>query len=172
MPTEELFSEHQYFRQIWLWALIVGVNGLIIFGVVSQVFFGETFGANPASSIELILVTSGALLLTVLFAFVRLDTAIEKDGVYYRFFPFQWHYKQISWDRISKSFVRQYNPITEYGGWGFRIGLFGKGRAFNVSGNKGLQLIYDNGKKILLGTKRPQEIVQVLKQLGRFSTNN
>ena len=172
MSTEELFREHQYFRQVWLWALIIGVNGLIIFGVVNQVFFGQTFGDNPASSIELILVTSGTLLLTVLFAFVRLDTAIQKDGVYYRFFPFQWHYKKISWGRISKSLVRQYNPITEYGGWGFRIGLFGKGRAFTVSGNKGLQLIYDNGKKLLLGTKRPEEIVQVLKQLGRFSTDN
>ena len=120
----------------------------------------------------LIFVTSGVLLLTLLFVFLRLDTAIQKDGIYYRFLPFQLTYKKISWDRISKAFVRQYNPITEYGGWGLRIGLFGKGQAFNVSGNKGLQLVYDNGKKLLLGTQRPQEIEQVLKQLGRDTTDN
>lgn len=79
-------------------------------------------------------------------------------------------YKKISWDRISKAFVRQYNPITEYGGWGLRLGLLGKGKAFNVSGNKGLQLVYDNGKRFLLGTQRPEEVERVLKQLGRLTT--
>ena len=120
----------------------------------------------------LIFATLGVLLLSLLFVFLRLETTIKKDGIYYRFFPFQLTYRKISWDKISQSFVRQYNPITEYGGWGLRIGLFGKGQAFNVSGNKGLQLVYDNGKKFLLGTQRPDEIERVLKQLGRLTTDN
>ena len=172
MKTEKLFTERQHFKQIWLWALLFSINGLFIYGLVSQVFFGQTFGDKPMSNRLLIFVTSGVLLLTLLFVFLRLDTAIQKDGVYYRFLPFQWSYKKISWDRISKSFVRQYNPITEYGGWGLRIGLFGKGQAFNVSGNKGLQLVYDNGKKFLIGTQRPEEIEQVLKQLGHATEDN
>jgi hypothetical protein len=68
--------------------------------------------------------------------------------------------------------VRQYNPITEYGGWNISIGLFGKGQAFNVSGNKGLQLIYDNGKKFLTGTQGPEEPEQLLKQIGHATAGN
>jgi hypothetical protein len=169
LKTEKLFTERQYFRQKWLWALLISINGLFIYGLISQVFFGRTFGDKPMGNGLLIFVTLVLLLPTFLFVFLRLDTAIQTDGVYYRFFPFQWTYRKISWDRVSKSFVRQYNPITEYGGWGLRIGLFGKGQAFNVSGNKGLQLVYDNGKKFLLGTQRPDELERVLKQLGRFT---
>ncbi|MDB5232464.1 MAG: hypothetical protein JWN76_3269 [Chitinophagaceae bacterium] len=172
MTTEKLFSERQHFKQIWLWVLLISINALFIYGLVRQVFLEQTFGDKPMSNRLLILLTSGALLLTLLFVFLRLDTVIQKDGVYYRFLPFQLTYKKISWDRISKSFVRQYNPIAEYGGWGIRIGIFGKGKAFNVSGNKGLQLVYDDGKKILLGTQRPEEIEQVLKQLGRLTNDN
>ncbi len=172
MKAENLFVERQHFKQIWLWALLIVINGLFIYGLVSQVFFGHRFGDKPISNLLHVFVTSAVLLLTLLFAFLRLDTAIQNDGVYYRFLPFQLRYKKISWERISQSFVRQYNPITEYGGWGLRIGLFGKGQVFNVSGNLGLQLIYDNGKKFLIGTQRPKEIEQVLKQLGHDTADN
>jgi hypothetical protein len=172
MTTEKIFTERQHFRQIWLWALLIGINGLFIYGLVSQVFFGQTFGDNPMSNGQLIFATVGVFLLTLLFVFLRLDTAIQHDGIYYRYLPFQWKYKKITWDRISKVYVRQYNPLTEYGGWGLRIGLFGKGQAFNVSGNKGLQLVYDNGKKFLLGTQKPDDIKNILQQLGRLTDSN
>jgi hypothetical protein len=171
LATENLFTERQHFKQKWLWALLTGINGLFIYGLVSQVFFRQPFGDKPMNNGQLIFATLGVLLLSLLFVFLRLETTIKKDGIYYRFFPFQLTYRKISWDKISQSFVRQYNPITEYGGWGLRIGLFGKGQAFNVSGNKGLQLVYDNGKKFLLGTQRPDEIERVLKQLGRLTTD-
>jgi hypothetical protein len=172
MTTEKLFTERQRFKQIWLWALLVAINGLFIYGLISQVYLGQPLGDKPMSNGLLIFVNSAVLLLTLLFVFLRLDTAIKKDGIYYRFLPFQLTYKKIPWDRIEKSFVRQYNPISEYGGWGLRTGLFGKGQAFNISGNKGLQLVYNNGKKILIGTQRPEEIEQVLKQLGRLTKDN
>jgi hypothetical protein len=172
MTTENIFTERQHFRQIWVWALLIGINGLFVYGLVKQVYFGQTFGDNPASNEVLIALTVMTFLISIGFIFIRLDTAIDKDGVHYRYFPFQRTMKNISWDRISKSYVRQYSPIGEYGGWGLRIGLFGKGQAFNVSGNKGLQLVYDNGKKFLLGTQRPDDIKNILQQLGRLTDDS
>lgn len=172
MPTKRLFSERQHFTQIWLWVLLIGISGLFVYGIIMQVFFGVTFGDKPMSNGQLIVVATGVLLLTFLFGLLRLETTIQHEGICYRFFPLQWKYKKISWDSISKAYLRQYNPITEYGGWGFRTGLFGKGQAFTISGNKGLQLVYNNGEKFLLGTQRPEEIEQVLKQLGRLTTGN
>lgn len=172
MKTDNLFTERQHFRQIWLWALLIGINGIFIYGFVTQVFFGQTFGSKPMSNEGLGFTNAGVLLMTLLFVFLRLDTAIKQDGIYYRFLPFQWTMKKISWDRISKLYVRQYNPIAEYGGWGIRIGLFGSGQAFNISGNKGLQLVYDNGKKFLLGTQKSEEIEKVLQQLGQLKSDS
>ena len=171
MLTKERFSESQHFKQTWLWILLSGIDALFIYAASKQLFFGQSFGDKPMSNPQLIVVVSLLLLLTLFFMFLRLDTVIQDDGIYYRFLPFQWTFQKIPWNRILKASVRQYKPVKEYGGWGFRIGLFGKGRALNVSGNKGLQLIYDNGKKFLLGTQRPQEIEQILKRLGRLTTD-
>jgi hypothetical protein len=168
--SDTIFSERQHFRQVWLWLLLIAVNGLFIYGFVSQAVFGQTFGDKPMGNTGLLITTIVMLLFTIFFWLLRLDTEIKKDGIYYRFYPFQLSYKQISWDRISKSFVRQYSPLTEYGGWGFRIGIFGNGQAFNVSGDKGLQLVYDNNKKFLIGTQNADEIEKTLKQIGQLKT--
>jgi hypothetical protein len=101
----------------------------------------------------------------------KLETAISDEGISYRFFPFHKRKKTITWSDIEKAYVRKYKPIAEYGGWGLRLGFFGSGKAVNVSGNMGLQLIFRNGKKLLIGTKRSNEvqlILQQLKETGRF----
>ena len=69
---------------------------------------------------------------------------------------------------LTKSFVRQYSPLTEYGGWGLRLGLFGKGTAYNVSGNKGLQLEFTDKKKLLIGTNKPDELSETLNKIGQL----
>jgi hypothetical protein len=98
----------------------------------------------------------------------RLDKVIKKDGIYVRFFPFHLRFKHYSWDKLTKSFVRQYSPIAEYGGWGLRFGLFGKGTAYNISGNKGLQLQFIDNKKLLIGTNKPDELTETLKIIGQL----
>lgn len=165
---EKLFSEQQRFRQIWLWILLIAVDTLFVYGLVKQVFFGQTFGNHPMSDVGLIFTTVCVLLLTLLFVSMRLDTEIKTEGINYRFFPFQ-KMKHISWERISASYIRKYNSLIEYGGWGFRLGLFGKGKAYNVSGGEGLQLVYDKNKTLLLGTQKADEIKSVLHQLGKWN---
>jgi hypothetical protein len=44
--------------------------------------------------------------------------------------------------------------------------MLGKGRAFNVSGDKGLQLQFSNGKRLLIGTQMPDELTTVLARVG------
>ncbi len=41
-----------------------------------------------------------------------------------------------------------------------------KGTAYNVSGKIGLQLELKNGKKILIGTRKPEEIENLLHHLN------
>ena len=84
---------------------------------------------------------------------IRLKTKIDEKGVYYQFYPINFNEKFIPWTEISNCYVRKYNPITEYGGWGYKMSPFGRGRVLNVKGNWGIQLEFNNGKKLLLGTQ-------------------
>lgn len=168
MSNDILFFERQKFKQWWLWLLLLGVNGLFLFGVFRQVVNGQPFGTKPASNEELLLTAGVLLLATLLILISRLDTTIKPDGIYVRFFPFHLKERHYTWNDLTKSYVRQYSPLREYGGWGLRLGLFGKGRAFNVSGNKGLQLEWTNNKKLLIGTNKPTELAEALKKIGRL----
>ncbi len=165
MDREILFSEKQSFRQWYVWLLLGILNAkfsLPFFKHMAE-WIAEGIPFIPDKGITFSVVV--ILAVTVLLVVARLDTEIRNDGIYYRFLPFQWSMKRISWKQISESYIRRYNPLLEYGGWGLRIGLFGHGWAFSASGNKGLQLIYKNGTKFLLGTQKPEEIERVLQQL-------
>ena len=130
--------------------------------------FRSVLGDNPMSNNELIIAFSVNLILLVLFFSARLETHIEKDCIRLRFFPFHFSFRSYSRDDIANAYVREYKPIAEYGGWGIRG--FGKNRAFNVSGNQGLQLEFTDGRKILIGTLNPSEMnVAALKFLGKKS---
>ena len=167
MDNEILFSERQRFKQWWLWLILLGINGFYIYGLYEQVVVGQQFGDNPMSNTGLFITYGVIFSLTILFLNFRLDTKIEIDGIYVRFFPIHLTFKYYTWDKISKSYVRQYFPIREYGGWGLRLGLFGKGKAYNVSGDKGLQLEFSDNKKLLIGTNKPDELAETLDKIGQ-----
>ena len=168
MNNEILFKESQRFKQWWLWLILLSFNGLFLFGVFKQVIEEQWFGDNPMSNEGLITATVLTIIVTILFVNYRLDTKIKTDGIYVRFFPFHIKFKHYTWDKLTKSFVRQYSPLMEYGGWGLRLGLFGNGKAFNVSGDKGLQLEFTDNKKLLIGTNRPEELTETLIKIGQL----
>ncbi len=165
MKNEILFSEKQKFTQWWLWIILLGTNGLIAYGVITQVFMGKTFGDKPAGNTELIIVLLFTFLLLVLFYLFTLETLIKTDGIYVRYFPLHMKFRHYPWEQVRKAYVRQYNPILEYGGWGLR-GM-GKNRALNISGNQGLQLELEDYRKLLIGTRKPDEINEVLQKLEK-----
>lgn len=168
MNQEILFSEQQKFKQWWLWLLLLSLNGFFLFSSFNQIVSGKQFGDKPMSDVGLLVITGLSFLPTILLFNSRLDTMIKSDGIYVRFFPFHLAFKYYSWDSLTKSFVRQYSPLSEYGGWGLRRGLFGKGTAFNVSGNRGLQLVFNNDKKLLIGTNKPKELTEILIEIGQL----
>ena len=57
--------------------------------------------------------------------------------------------------------ARTYRPILEYGGWGIRYTM-GRGWAYNVSGNQGVQLELASGKRILIGSQRAEELARAI----------
>jgi hypothetical protein len=164
MTDDILFEERQRFNQWWLWILLIGVNIFAIHDAVRDFLHQDT--AHSVVLISSILIPLGVTAgVTLLLRIFRLDTQIKKDGVYVRFYPFHRKYLVYNWDAIAEHSIRTYRPLLEYGGWGLRAG-FGKGTAFTVSGNKGIQLVFKNKTRLLIGTHKPDEVSTILTQLG------
>lgn len=170
MQTKELFKETQRFTQWWLWALLLGVNGLFLYGLLRQILLEQQWGNNPLSTVWLFIIFGTTFFLTLLFRSFRLETRIKEDGIYVKFFPFHFNYKKYEWTTISKCYITQYSPIREYRGWGIRYGY--KRKAYNVSGNMGLQLEFTNGKKLLIGTNKAEELKEALNTMRDFKILN
>lgn len=162
MKQAEVYRETQYFRRSWALFILLGINAIIIYGIVAELVFDKPIGNTSGSFEAMLFVLFLMTAFTLLFVFMRLDTEIQHSGVYYRLYPFQRKFRGISKTIIRDAYVRKYNPIMEFGGWGIRVGWAGKGMAYNVSGNMGLQIEYGSGKKILLGTRNPEKVQQAL----------
>lgn len=165
MNSPILFSEKQHFKQWWLWLILLTVNGLIIFDIVWQVVLGNTSRDKPVGNTELLILGGVTVGVTLLMLLSKLETKISAEGIAVRFFPLHFKFRQFSWDELASAHVRQYSPLGEYGGWGLRYSMSGYGKAYNVSGKQGLQLEFTNGKKLLIGTKKADELQNVLNSL-------
>lgn len=158
------FNETQKFRQWWIWLSVLLPIGIVLYILFTELVLQKPIGQYPMDE-ELLIALFIMMLVGITFLFLlRLETSIDREGISYRFSPFHFKARQIPWSEITQAWVREYRPVKEYGGWGVRISLR-NGKAFNVRGNKGLQLVLKNGKKILIGTQEPQEIEKALLQL-------
>lgn len=167
MNTPVIFSEKQRFNQWWLWTIMMIPLGTIVF-----TFFRTTVNSGRSGiSVGMIenLLWEG-LPLCLVFAFIlsiSLTTQIKEDGIYVRLFPIHFKFLFFPWEQLEKVYVRKYAPIKEYGGWGLRWGIFGSGKAYNIRGNKGLQLVLKDGEKLLIGTQRPEVLANTLASMDR-----
>ena len=164
--TKILFHEEQQFRQPWLWLVLGAVAAMFWYLFFLQIILPHPRGAPHSLTIYiLILWLVCGIGMPLFFYQLRLITEVRADGIYVRFFPMHFSFKRIGFEEIKHFEARTYRPIAEYGGWGIRYGLHGK--AYNVSGNRGLQLELTTGKKLLLGTQRPEEFLAALQNRAR-----
>jgi len=161
------FKEEQGFNIWWAWAGVAALNILFIYAIIQQIFLGKPFGDKPAPDIVLILVACLFGLLLFFLGRIKLRTRITGTGIYYQFSPFHFKEKQIEWHELKDAYMRQYNSLHEYGGWGIRYGSKKTGRALNTStsSNRGLQLQFNDGSLLLIGTKRPDEIQLIIDEV-------
>lgn len=147
------FEEEQRFRQPWLWASMLGIAlfEAAIFGIGAVQRPDQTGAIAVGAAVAFSVVGLVALLLYA----ARLSVRLDSQAIHVRFVPFLT--RRIPLERIDRWEARTYRPIREYGGWGVRVGLFGKGSAYNVRGNRGVQLTFSDGKRLLIGSQRAEE---------------
>lgn len=142
-----------------------------IYALYQQMVRGIQVGDSSVPNVVMI---AGQVFLCVMlwasFA-LKLEVWIDQAGIHYRFFPLIRKNQLISKAEIERFEIRKYSPIMDYGGWGVRGGFGRKWqRAYNVSGNIGLQLYLTNGKKVLFGTQRSQAIMYAMEEMMKSET--
>jgi hypothetical protein len=159
-----LCREEQRFTQSWVWFLLIATTLIatipLVIGIYWQEVLGKPWGNHPGSTGLLVFVLCfvAVLMSTLILLFYKMHLIIEirQDGIWFRYPPLSGKWAVVKKEEIERFEVKIYKPVIEYGGWGIRGNS--KNKAYNVSGNNGLQIYLKNGKKILLGTQKKQAI--------------
>ncbi len=147
-------------RCLLLALCLLGAVGGAISTVVILAQNARPWASLPVVVVCGILVPAGIGLLIWV---ARLETEVRQDGVYIRYVPFHRHFKRFKAEDLSEYQARTYRPLQEYGGWGIRCGR--NGRAYNVSGNQGVQLALKDGRRVLIGSSKPSELETAIRSI-------
>lgn len=170
------FKEEQRFRQWWIWLLVLVAAivsvGPLIYGIYSQEILNKPYGNNPTdtNTLVIILLLVSVLISVMIYFFYasKLVVEIRTSGLFFRYPPMQNKWKTFKKEEIEKFEIRTYRPVVEFNGWGIKGSV--KNRAYNVSGNVGLQLYLKNGNKALFGTQEKQAMEYAMKKLMQEKT--
>ena len=172
METKKvIFTEEQRYRPIRVRVVLPVVLGVTFVAYALGISQEYKHNGSFNETLPLILTGVGFLVFTIVIMTVlyrmKLITLIYKDGIYLRYPPLQARERIIPAESIQSFEKREYRPRFEYGGHGYRV----RGRAlrkrkygisFTASGNTGIQLVLNDGKKILIGTQRPEAFLHGL----------
>lgn len=148
---EAIFHERQRFRQKWIYLLLLAV-------LVPPLVLLALDPRCPPEALAIATAVSVAILALLFFS--RLDVTITRTEIVAQLAPFHLRPRRIAFTELAEAYARKYKPLAEYGGWGIRLGMHGW--AWNVSGDEGVQLVFKNGKRILIGSQRSAELERAI----------
>jgi hypothetical protein len=115
-------------------------------------------GSLPDWALALI-VALGAVAIPLVTAFMRLVVEVEAPVLRIRLWPFP--ARTIPLSEIAEAKAETYRPLREFGGWGLRFARGGK-RAYSMRGNRGVRLRLRDGRVVMVGSQRAEELEAAL----------
>jgi hypothetical protein len=180
--TEPLFREEQRFRQGWLWALLAGTGAVagLSLGVPlyehvagSAEGWAEALAQDPGllggAGIGVAtlagvagLVAAAKLVVEVWPGAPPESTSSRAVGALCVRFRGLFVDREIPLSEIERAEAVAYSPLKDYGGWGLRHGPAGK--AYNVSGDRGVRLTLAGGHTLMTGSQRAEALAAAIRQ--------
>ncbi|RZL46268.1 MAG: hypothetical protein EOP00_15505 [Pedobacter sp.] len=165
------FKEKQHIKLWWLYILL-GIETIM----VCSIMFLDKGGMSFQDLKDAYFLPIVGILIPFAIVYVvtknTMTLTIDQGGINYSYWPFAKN-KSISWTQIEKLYIRKYDALGEYGGWGMRTRLWfkfkDKAYIFNDH-NLGLQIELNNDRKLLFSTSKLEELTLFLINLKR--TNN
>jgi hypothetical protein len=160
MKSEILFEEVQTFNKKSV-QLFCKISIGVLIAAIAVILFTKKGEINLL--IQLPFVALIICVVVALLANIKMVTQIRTDGIYVRFSPFRPRFEKYLWSNIDEVYLRKYDAMSEYFGWGIKIGP--SGMSYTHSGNIGIQILLFDKSKILIGTQQPEEIREILDSL-------
>ena len=156
------FREVQKIGGFWAGVIVFLLVPLPTWTFIQQIILEEPVGNNPAPdwAVWLIFLFVGMALPLFILSF-RLEAEVRDDGILIRFLPVKT--RSVPYGDILNCRVRTYRPIREYGGWGIKWGPKA-GWSYTLSGNQGVQLELKEGKRLLIGSYRAEELAKAIEE--------
>lgn len=156
------FSERQGFDKWWhylLAALPMALFMMFFLLVQFEIVSTKNNQKEPLLFISMILIAG---FFFFWFRFLKLHTNIDANGIEVNFKWLPFCKRTIAWSEIQSITIEEYSPLYDYGGWGVRYSMSGKGWCYNVSGKMGIKIQFTNGKPFLIGTQKPEEAKEII----------
>jgi len=129
----------------------------ILFATGAIIYF--TMAPTGDGAVAFVALAPVFVIVFVLFATLKMTTTVSGEGV--RVQTLYFISRLVRFDEIERADATEYRPLLDYGGWGLRISP--KGKAYNMRGNRGVQLHLKNGGRVLIGSQRAQELEAAIK---------
>jgi hypothetical protein len=164
MPTQAiLFDEEQAMNRGWPGLMIAII--VLVAGFLAGIAAWDPAAADGiARASILVFGILGAVTLLLLVA--RLTVRVDSGHIHVRFFPLLFR-RDIPLADVARWEARAYQPILEYGGWGLRTWWGSHNSAYNMKGNRGVQLVFTNGDRLLIGSQRAADLAAAISAAKR-----
>lgn len=139
---------------------VMFVSGLMWYGLIGQVVFGNPFGSEPASNAEFWLMSMLSVGLVLFFFTMRLITQADETGIIVRFTPLK--SQSIPYEKVIGMEIVSYHLLS-YGGLGLRWSP-DKGWAYIMGSRRGLKLQLADGAQLLIGSRQPEELLRCIER--------
>jgi len=152
-----LFHEEQAFRQWHAMVVLAMPPAGLIFITLRQMVWHHPFGTPPVSDGGLIFLTALSLVVYLRLVTVRLVTDVRPAEIVVALRGL-WRKRRISLGEVRAAKPVEYDPVQDFGGYGFRSGQ--RGRAYIARGNRGVELELEDGKKVVIGSQAPARLAR------------
>jgi hypothetical protein len=160
-PTRTVFEERQRFREPWAVGLIV-VLAAGAWGGLAWSLLVEGSELQPAAMAVMVVIFG--LVFPVFLYLLELNTVVDPAGVQVRFrHGFAAH--RFATAEMASAQSVTYRPLRDLGGWGVRWG-WGHSRAYNVSGDRGVEIVDTDGRRWVIGSQRSEELAAAITGIG------
>jgi hypothetical protein len=168
MQMEEgvVFSERQPLKIVWLRAvLFVLLGGLVLlfgWGMFTQLVLGQTWGDKPMSDTMLVLVSVFVIGLwsALSWAILRVSLVVKVDETNLHIAVWPFVRRTVGLAQITTAEAQKIRPLLQFAGVGAR--LMRGGWAYIVGGDRGVMMSLTDGKKVFVGSDRPEELVAAI----------
>jgi len=163
-----LFHEVQPLRQ-WHTRIVLAVPpAALLFIAVRQIAFHHPWAHPALSNADLIFLSILLAAVYIRLITVQLVTDLRKAELRVGLRGL-WRVRRVPLTTIHSARAVRYDPVSDYGGYGIRSGARGVG--YIAHGNRGVELELIDGRHLLVGSQRPEELAVKILQ-SRDASNS